>query len=119
MGKDKFTLAPGYKIYGALGLGLATAIAFRALIVINHVHPDWVRPVWYFAVLGNFFFFYHRFRINPMNIGKIPRLKPTNMHILVSIFTRCFAGRTGNFLKRTSIISDYRARYCIFCVLIV
>jgi hypothetical protein len=64
MGKDKFTLAPGYKIYGALGLGLATAIAFRALIVINHVHPDWVRPVWYFAVLGNFFFFYHRFRIN-------------------------------------------------------
>jgi len=63
MGKSKLTLAPNYKIYGAFGLGLATAIAFRALIVIGHVHPAWVRPVWYFAVLGNFLFFYHRFRI--------------------------------------------------------
>ena len=60
---DGLSLAPGYKIYGAFGLGLATAIAFRVLIILNHLAPSWVRPVWYFAVLGNFVFFYYRFRI--------------------------------------------------------
>lgn len=52
-----------FKIYGALVLGLATAIAIRALIVLDHVQPGWVRPVWYFAVLGNFVFFYYRYQI--------------------------------------------------------
>jgi hypothetical protein len=27
------------------------------------VNPGWVRPVWYFAVLGNFVFFYYRYQI--------------------------------------------------------
>ncbi len=57
-------LSPKYKIYGAFWLGLATAVAIRALIVLNHVNPDWVRPVWYFAVLGNFVFFFYRFQIS-------------------------------------------------------
>jgi len=56
-------LAGNFKIYGAFALGLATAIAVRALIVLGHVRPTWVRPVWYFAVLGNFVFFYYRFQI--------------------------------------------------------
>ena len=64
MEKEKPTIAPAYKIYGFFVLGLATAIAFRALIVIDHVQPSWVRPVWYFGVLGNFVFFYHRFKIS-------------------------------------------------------
>ena len=50
-------------ITGAFILGLLTAIALRALIVFMHVNPDWVRPIWYFAVVGNFFFFYFRFII--------------------------------------------------------
>jgi hypothetical protein len=50
-------------IYGAFALGLATAIAFRALIVLQHVAPGWVRPVWYFAVIGNLVFFLYRYRI--------------------------------------------------------
>jgi hypothetical protein len=58
------TLSPRYKIYGALVLGLTTAIAFRSLIVLDHIEPGWVRPVWYFAVLGNFLFFYYRFQIS-------------------------------------------------------
>ena len=62
-GNNKLTLASNYKIYGAFGLGLATAVAFRAIIIFDHVQPAWVRPVWYFAVLGNFVFFYYRFRI--------------------------------------------------------
>jgi hypothetical protein len=57
------TIASNYKIYGAMALGLSTAIGFRALIIIDHIQPDWVRPVWYFAVLGNFLFFWHRFLI--------------------------------------------------------
>ena len=61
---EKPRMSSGLKIYGAMSLGLSTAIAFRALIVIDHVRPDWVRPVWYFAVLGNFLFFWHRYHIS-------------------------------------------------------
>lgn len=50
-------------IYGAFALGLATAIAVRSLIILDHIQPDWVRPVWYFAVLGNFVFFLYRYKI--------------------------------------------------------
>jgi hypothetical protein len=57
-------LAPRYVMYGALFTGLAASIAFRMLVVIEHIEPGWVRPVWYFAVLGNFFFFFYRFRIS-------------------------------------------------------
>ncbi|MEN8135080.1 MAG: hypothetical protein ABFS18_06030 [Thermodesulfobacteriota bacterium] len=56
-------IASNFKIYGAMALGLSTAIGFRTLIVITHLQPDWVRPVWYFAVLGNFLFFWHRYLI--------------------------------------------------------
>lgn len=56
-------LASDYIIYGYFVLGLLTAIAFRVIIIVTHVHPSWVRPLWYFGVLGNFLFFYHRFKI--------------------------------------------------------
>ena len=56
-------LAPVPLIYGAFVLGLTTAIAFRIIIVLQHVAPGWVRPVWYFAVIGNLAFFYYRYRI--------------------------------------------------------
>ncbi|MDT8334567.1 MAG: hypothetical protein RQ753_02615 [Desulfurivibrionaceae bacterium] len=61
--RKKPRIASGFKIFGAMSLGLSTAIAFRTLIVIDHLQPDWVRPVWYFAVLGNFLFFWHRYQI--------------------------------------------------------
>ena len=64
MTKEKPVIAPPYKIYGFFFLGLSTAIAFRALIVLDHLHPTWVRPVWYFGVLGNFVFFYYRFSVS-------------------------------------------------------
>ena len=60
---ENIALAPKYKIYGAFLLGLSTAIAFRALIILEHVQPAWVRPTWYFAVLCNFLFFFHRFQV--------------------------------------------------------
>jgi hypothetical protein len=56
-------LAPAPLIYGAFALGLTTAIAFRVIIILQHFSPGWVRPVWYFAVVGNLVFFYYRYRI--------------------------------------------------------
>lgn len=56
-------LIPAYIRYGALLTGLAASLGFRALVVLEHLEPAWMRPVWYMAVIGNFFFFYYRFRI--------------------------------------------------------
>ncbi len=64
MKNHKPRLVSSSMIYAAFGLGLLTAIAIRAIIVLNHIAPSWVRPVWYFAVIGNFFFFYYRFKIS-------------------------------------------------------
>lgn len=61
---NKIKIASNNKIYGYMLLGLTTSIAFRLLIILNHVEPAWVRPVWYFAVLGNLIFFYYRFKIS-------------------------------------------------------
>ena len=61
--QEQQALAPPLMIYGAFVLGLATAAAFRVLIILQHVAPAWVRPVWYFAVVGNLAFFYYRYRI--------------------------------------------------------
>jgi len=60
---EKPAISSNYAIYGAFIIGLVTATAFRAIIIIEHIQHSWVRPVWYFAVLGNFIFFLHRFRI--------------------------------------------------------
>lgn len=63
MNREKPAMSSNYAIYGVFIVGLVTAIAFRALIIIEHVDHSLVRPVWYFAVLGNFIFFLHRYRI--------------------------------------------------------
>jgi hypothetical protein len=52
-----------YIIYGFFVLGLLTALAFRAILVVQHMEPGWVRPLWYFGVAGNFLFFLYRFMI--------------------------------------------------------
>ena len=44
-------------------VGLLSATAIRALIVLVHVSPGWVRPVWYFAIIGNLLFFFYRYMI--------------------------------------------------------
>ncbi len=56
-------ISSSYKIYFFLILGLSTAIAFRSLVIIDHLHPELVRATWYFAVLGNFLFFCYRYTI--------------------------------------------------------
>lgn len=62
-------------IYGALVLGLVTAICFRVIIILNHLQPTWVRPVWYIGVLGNFVFFYYRFKVTQKRKKTVERFQ--------------------------------------------
>ena len=54
---------PKYVIYGFFVIGIISAIAFRAIIVFQHLEPSWVRPVWYAGIVGYIFFFLYRYRI--------------------------------------------------------
>ena len=56
-------ILPKYIIYGFFVIGLISAIAFRAIIVFQHLEPSWVRPVWYAGIIGYVFFFLYRYRI--------------------------------------------------------
>jgi len=62
-GQKPHTVSPAV-IYTFFALGLVSAIAFRALIILQHIEPVWVRPVWYLAVMGYLFFFLYRYRIS-------------------------------------------------------
>ncbi len=55
---------PRYVIYGFFILGLLSAIAFRIIIVFQHIEPTWVRPVWYAGILGYLVFFLYRYSIS-------------------------------------------------------
>ena len=54
---------PKYIIYGFFILGLVSAVAFRAIIVFQHIEPGWIRPVWYIGIVGYIFFFFYRYMI--------------------------------------------------------
>jgi hypothetical protein len=54
---------PKSVIYAFFVLGLVSAIAFRGLIIFQHLEPTWVRPVWYIGTIGYFFFFLYRYMI--------------------------------------------------------
>ena len=56
-------ILPKYIVYGFFVIGLISAIAFRAIIVFQHIEPSWVRPVWYAGIVGYIFFFLYRYMI--------------------------------------------------------
>jgi len=56
-------MVPKYVIYAFFILGLVSAIAFRGIIIFQHLEPSWVRPVWYVGTIGYFFFFLYRYMI--------------------------------------------------------
>jgi hypothetical protein len=56
-------IVPKYVVYIFFLLGLVSAIAFRAIIIFQHLEPSWVRPVWYIGTAGYFLFFLYRYRI--------------------------------------------------------
>ncbi len=55
---------PRFVIVGFFILGLISAVAYRAIVVIQHIEPRWVRPVWYIGTLGYLLFFLYRFSIS-------------------------------------------------------
>lgn len=61
--KKPHTLPPVI-IYCFFALGIISAIAFRAIIVLQRLEPSWVRPVWYIGVIGFMFFFLYRYYIS-------------------------------------------------------
>ena len=63
MKRQKPHTVPKYIIYLFFTLGLASAIAFRGIIIFQHVEPSWVRPVWYIGTIGYFVFFLYRYLI--------------------------------------------------------
>jgi len=56
-------IVPKYVVYSFFLLGLVSAIAFRAIILLQHLEPSWVRPVWYIGTAGYVLFFLYRYRI--------------------------------------------------------
>ena len=56
-------IVPKYVVYVFFLLGLASAIAFRAIIIFQHLEPSWVRLVWYIGTAGYFLFFLYRYWI--------------------------------------------------------
>lgn len=63
MERDKVHIVPKYIMYSFFTLGLLSAIAFRAIIIFQHIEPSWVRPVWYIGTVGYFLFFLYRYNI--------------------------------------------------------
>lgn len=57
-------IIPKPVIVGFFLLGLLSSVAFRAIILLQRYEPAWVRPVWYFGVLGYMLFFMYRYYIS-------------------------------------------------------
>ena len=45
-------------------IGVISSVAFRLIIILQKLKPGWVRPVWYFGVLGYMIFFIYRYYIS-------------------------------------------------------
>ena len=57
-------IVPKPVILGFFLVGLLSSVAFRAIILFQKFNPDWVRPVWYFGVIGYMIFFLYRYYIS-------------------------------------------------------
>lgn len=57
-------IIPKPVIVGFFILGLLSSVAFRAIILLQKYAPAWVRPMWYFGVLGYMAFFMYRYYIS-------------------------------------------------------
>lgn len=62
--KDVPKTLPAYVINSFFVLGLLSAVAFRILIVFQHVKPEYFRLVWYCGVIGYTIFFLYRYIIS-------------------------------------------------------
>ncbi len=63
MKHNKPHIVPKYVIYTFFSIGLISAIAFRGIIIVQKLEPDWVRTVWYTGTMGYILFFLYRYKI--------------------------------------------------------
>lgn len=56
-------------------VGVMSAVAFRALIIIQHLMPTLFRPVWYAGIFGYILFFAYRFAITRKRRQAIAQFK--------------------------------------------
>jgi hypothetical protein len=57
-------IIPKPVIIGFFLLGVLSSVAFRLIIIFQKTNPGWVRPTWYFGVLGYMAFFIYRYYIS-------------------------------------------------------
>jgi hypothetical protein len=55
---------PRWVIISVFVLGMCCTFSFRIIPILSQLQPRWVRPVWYFGVLGYVIFFFHQYRIS-------------------------------------------------------
>lgn len=56
-------------------VGVLSAVAFRALLIIQHLMPTLFRPVWYGGIFGYIIFFAYRFAITRKRRQAIERFR--------------------------------------------
>lgn len=66
-------IIPKPVIVGFFLLGLLSSVAFRAIVLLQKYEPGWVRPVWYFGVVGYMLFFIYRYYISQRRKRTIAR----------------------------------------------
>lgn len=66
-------IIPKPVIIGFFLLGLLSSVAFRAILFLQKYEPHWVRPVWYFGVIGYLVFFVYRYYISQRRKRTITR----------------------------------------------
>ena len=55
---------PRWVPWAAFYIGISASVCYRLIIVAKHLNPDFIRPLWYLAVLGNSVFFLYRYIIS-------------------------------------------------------
>lgn len=88
-------IIPKQVIIGFFLLGLLSSVAFRAIVLLQKYEPGWVRPVWYFGVLGYMAFFMYRYYISQ-------RRKRTIAH--TDVIEKIRAGATLNQEEREATL---------------
>ena len=66
-------IVPKPLIFGFFMLGLLSSVAFRGIILFQKFRPAWVRPAWYFGVIGYMVFFMYRYWISSRRKRTIAR----------------------------------------------
>ncbi|MDP3993351.1 MAG: hypothetical protein Q8Q05_04040 [bacterium] len=52
-------------------IGIAATLAYRIVIVLNHISPTWVLASWYIGTVGFIIYFAHRYQISEFRANLI------------------------------------------------